>query len=270
MGKLSRWLPPELVRLGRNLSGRGIRFIGDYPSWNSAQAHAEGYDAELILERVLRATLAVKAGEAAFERDGVVFAKPDYPFPLLAGLMRAAALHAGRLDVLDFGGALGSTYFQCRPYLEGLPAFKWRVVEQAHFVACGRAQIAEGPLQFFEQIEDCASEGVPNVAILSGVLQYVPDPDDIIHRIAALGVQHIIVDRTPMIEAGRDIIAVQVVPSSIVRSKYPVRLFSRRRFVSKMDPNYRLIADFPALEGVLGGPIRPVAFSGFVFDREPK
>ena len=233
------------------------------------QAHAEGYDAKLILERGLQATLAVKAGEAAFERDGVLFAKPDDPFPLLAGLMRVAALHEGRLDVLDFGGALGSTYFQCRPWLEGLPSLRWRVVEQTHFVACGREQIAAGPLEFLERIEDCTLGGVPNVAIFSGVLQYVPDPDEVIRRTAALGVQHVIVDRTPVIEAGRDIIAVQVVPSSIVRSKYPVRLFSRRHFLSKMEQNYRLISGFKALEGVLGGLFRPVEFRGFIFDRRP-
>lgn len=269
MGKLSRWLPPELIRLGLNWSGLGIRFIGNYPSWDAALTHAEGYDAKLILERGLQATLAVKAGEAAFERDGVLFAKPDYPFPLLAGLMRVAALHEGRLDVLDFGGALGSSYFQCRPWLEGLSSLQWRVVEQAHFVACGRAQIAAGPLKFFEQIEDCILQGVPNVAILSGVLQYVPDPAGVIRRIAALGIQHVIVDRTPMIETGCDIIAVQVVPSSIVRSKYPVRLFSRSQFLSGMNQTYRLIAEFKALEGVLGGLFRRVEFRGFIFDRKP-
>lgn len=269
MGKLSRWLPPELIRLGLNWSGLGIRFVGDYPSWDAALTHAEGYDAKLILERGLQATLAVKAGEAAFERDGVLFAKPDYPFPLLAALVRVAALHEGRLDVLDFGGALGSTYFQCRPWLEGLPSLRWRVVEQAHFVASGREQVAAGPLEFFERIEDCVLGGVPNVAILSGVLQYVPNPDEVIRRIAALGIQHVIVDRTPVVETERDIIAVQVVPSSIVRSKYPVRLFSRRHFLSNIQQNYRLIADFKALEGVLGGLFRRVEFRGFIFDRKP-
>lgn len=269
LGKLRNWLPPDLIRIGLNWSGWGIRFEGDYPSWDSAQAHAEGYDAKLILERVLRATLAVKAGEAAFERDGVLFAKPDYPFPLLAGLMRVAALHEGRLDILDFGGALGSTYFQCRPWLETLPSIRWRVVEQAHFVACGREQIAAGPLEFVERIEDCILGGAPNVAILSGVLQYVPKPDDILQRIAALGVRHVIVDRTPVTETGRDIIAVQVVPSRIVRSKYPVRLFSRCNFLAKMEQDYRLISGFQALEGVLGGLFRRVEFRGFIFDRRP-
>jgi putative methyltransferase (TIGR04325 family) len=268
-GNSRDWPLLKLIRFGVNWFGLGIRFKGNYSSWDAAQTEAEGYDAELILKRVLRATLAVKAGQAAFERDGVPFAKPDYPFPLLAGLMRVAALDGGRLNVLDFGGALGSTYFQCRPWLKGLPSLKWLVVEQPHFVACGRAQIADGTLEFVEQIEDCIGEGRPNVAILSSVLQYVPKPDDVLQRIAALGVRHVIVDRTPVIEAEHDIIAVQVVPSRIVRSKYPVRLFSRRGFLARMERDYRLIASFQALDGVLGDLFRRVEFKGFIFERRP-
>lgn len=267
MGGLRGWLPSEVVRLGLDWSGLGVRFEGDYPSWDAAQNQAVGYEAGAIMERALRATLAVRAGEASFERDGVLFAKPDYPYPLLSGLLRVAALHGGRLDVLDFGGALGSTYFQCRPWLQGLPLLRWQVVEQAHFVACGRDQIADDTLGFVEQIEDCVVAGAPNVAILSGVLQYLPDPDDVLQRIAALGVRHVIVDRTPIIEDVRDIISVQVVPSRIVRSSYPVRLFARHSFLARMNQDYRLVSDFRALDGVLGGLSRRVEFMGFIFER---
>lgn len=268
--KLRDWLPSEVIRLGRDWSRLGIRFEGDYSSWVTAQNQAVGYDDVAILERTLRATLAVGAGEAAFERDGVLFAKPDYPYPLLAGLMHVAALNGGCLDVLDFGGALGSTYFQCRSWLKGLRSLRWRIVEQAHFVACGRSQVTDDTLEFVEQIEGCVVGGTPNVAILSSVLQYVPDPEDVLNRITALGVRHLIVDRTPFTEKGRDIISVQVVPSSIVRSSYPVRLFARQGFLARMDRDYRLVSDFRALDGVLGGLSCRVEFMGFIFERRSK
>lgn len=269
---LKGWLPPELVRLGREWSGWGIRFKGDYASWEAAweaaRNQAVGYGDPSILAHALRETLAVRARVAAFERDGVLFAKLDYRYPLLAGLMRVAALHEGYLDVLDFGGGLGGVYFMCRPWLRGLPRLRWRVVDQPHLVACGRDQLADGTLGFVERIEDCILGGTPNVAILSGVLHLIPDPSDVLQRIAALGIRHVIVDRTPVIESERDIIAVQVVPSRIVRLSCPARLFAKGKFLAQMERDYRLLADFQALDGVLGGLSRRVEFKGFIFERK--
>jgi len=267
LGRLRDWLPPEVIRLGLNWSGHGVYFKGQYVSWEEASRHAQGYDADAIAKRVLQATLAVREGRAAFERDGVLFAEPDYPYPLLAALMRGAALATGRLDVLDFGGALGSTYFQCRPWLYGLPSLHWRVVEQPHFVTLGRDRVADGTVEFVERIEDCAAGGAPNVAVISGVLQYVPNPADIIDRIAALKPSLMIIDRTPVIAGGQDVISVQVVPERIVRSSYPIRLFAQHSLTGLVGREYRLVSEFRAVDGVLGGLSRRVEFKGFIFER---
>src|SRR3546814_6742160 len=71
---------------------------------------SSGYSESAILDRVRTATRAVVAGEAAYERDSVLFDKADYPFALITALLRAAASADMRLDVIDFGGSLGSTY----------------------------------------------------------------------------------------------------------------------------------------------------------------
>ena len=85
--------------------------------------------------------------DPAFERDGVVFDQPDYNFPLLACLLRVATESGNRLRVLDFGGSLGSTYFQCRPFLGGVSELRWTVVEQPQFVECGRREFEDGEVQ---------------------------------------------------------------------------------------------------------------------------
>jgi putative methyltransferase (TIGR04325 family) len=84
----------------------------------------------------------VRDGECAYERDGVVFEEVQLSFPVLAGLLRASAADAGRLAVIDFGGALGSSYYQCRKFLSLLPDLAWAVVEQENFVRCGREEFA--------------------------------------------------------------------------------------------------------------------------------
>ena len=90
------WLPPVLARWFRQVRGGGIRFEGDFATWAEANRHCTGYDAEEILAKVLASTLKVKHGEAATERDSVLFDQIEYAWPVLAGLMWAAARTGGR------------------------------------------------------------------------------------------------------------------------------------------------------------------------------
>src|SRR2546421_4551976 len=140
-------------------SRRGsIRFTGDFKSWQDAEQKSTGYGAPQILEKTRTALLKVKAGQAAFERDSIAFEKMENEFSLLAGLLRAAAADRGRLSVLDFGGSLGGTYFQCRNFLSPVAALRWSVVDQPRHVACGRADFANNELHFYETIDDCLRE----------------------------------------------------------------------------------------------------------------
>jgi len=114
------WLPPVLARWLRRVRGMGVSFEGDFATWEEARAHCTGYDSEAIFTAVLAATLKVKHGKAAFERDSVTFEQVEYAWPVLSGLMWAAARNGGKLNVLDFGGALGSAYFQNKKFLKSL------------------------------------------------------------------------------------------------------------------------------------------------------
>ena len=110
---------------------------GDYTDWQTALQKGTGYNATNILELVKEATLKVKNGEAVYERDAVLFDTIEYSWPLLSGLMLAAAKNKGSLNVVDFGGSLGSSYFQNRFYLRELESVSWNVIEQPAFVDCG-------------------------------------------------------------------------------------------------------------------------------------
>ena len=103
--------PPVFLHLAKRLCGNPPRdaygLSGDYHSWDEALASSAGYDSEIILEKTRAALLKVKNGEAAYERDSVLFDEIEYAWPLLAGLMWVAARCQGTLNVLDFGGSLG-------------------------------------------------------------------------------------------------------------------------------------------------------------------
>ena len=170
-----RWLSLFLSDTRIILANRSstIRFEGDHENWNDAARQCSGYDADDILDKVLNAALKVKRGEAVHERDSVLFDEIEYAWPVLAGLMWAAARNGGKLNVLDFGGSLGSSYFQNRKFLQTLPEVCWNVVDQPQIVEAGQAYIQDGELNFIKPSRNAWRENQPNVILLSGVLQYL-------------------------------------------------------------------------------------------------
>lgn len=243
------WLPPVMERWTRGLVVGG-GFEGDFANWDEACAQCTGYDDKRILAKVLDATLKVRCGAAAFERDSVLFNDIEYAWPLLAGLMSAAARAGGRLNVLDFGGALGSSYFQNRAFLQTLPEVRWNVVEQGHYVDAGRLHIEHGPLYFYRTIEECLSQTQPNVVLLSSVLQYLKSPREVLQRLSEFGAACLIIDRTPFATGGSGRILVQRVSPRIYSASYPMWVFSHTEIMERLGSDWRLVASNLSPEGV--------------------
>lgn len=244
------WLPPALVRWLRRVRGIGVHFEGDFATWEEASALCTGYDAKEILDRVLVATLKVKHGEAAFERDSVLFDEIEYAWPVLAGLMWTAASDGGRLNVLDFGGALGSGYFQNRNLLRTLKDIHWNVIEQPHYVEVGQKHIQDEQLRFYKTVEECLKENQPNVILLSSVLQYLENPYELLKKLGNLNVDRIIVDRTPFADGDKNILSIQRVPKSIFPATLPAWIFSEKYFEDAMKRlGYARVASMPSADG---------------------
>ena len=245
------WLPPALLRQLRKIHrGGGITFEGPFATWDEAMRMSNGYDSQQILDRVLAATLKVKNGEATYERDSVLFDEFHYAWPVAAGLMWAAAEDGGRLSVLDFGGSLGSSYFQNRHFLKGLQDVRWSVVEQAHFVKAGKQYIQDEQLRFYETIGKCVESEQPNVVLLSGVLQYLEKPYEVLELLLNMDAELLIIDRTPFLNSyADDVVKVQVNPSSMYSAAYPLWFFKKSNFLRVAISNgYQLKAEFDALD----------------------
>lgn len=262
------WIPPIVVHSIRRWRGRNIRFEGDFATWGEAAARCTGYSTKEILAKVLAATLKVKHGETAFERDSVPFDEIQHAWPVLAGLMWAAARNGGRLDVLDFGGALGSSYFQTRAFWQALPEVRWSVVEQPHYVEAGHAHIQDERLRFYRTNAECLRENQPNVILLSSVLQYLASPAAVLAELATTGADCLIIDRTPFLKAGEDKIMIQRVPPSIYCASYPMRVFSEQKILNILGAHWHLVASNLSPEG-FGESTEGVKFSfqGMLFER---
>lgn len=221
-----------------------LTFDDTVGSWDRAQQVATGYDSSEIVNRVTSATRAVLGGSAVFERDGVLFDKPDYRWPVAAGLLRNAAQHS-ELRVIDFGGSLGSLYWQHRALFDGIP-ITWTVAEQPAFVEAAKRLNLE-PLAFTSDLPAALSATKPHVAILSSVLQYLDEPWQLLSTLANSPIDTVIVDRTPMWRGAFDIPTVQEVPPHIYRGSYPAWILSTPRMFDAFR-EWHIVARFAGIE----------------------
>lgn len=261
--------PPVLINLAKRLRTKGptgaYGLSGDYRSWNEAIVASTGYDSGIILEKTKEALLKVKSGEAAYERDSVLFDEIQYAWPLLTGLMWVAARYGGRINVLDFGGSLGSTYFQNRGFLSVLPEVRWNIVEQSSHAGIGKAYFEDDNLHFYTGIADCLVDTQPNVVLLSSVLQYLESPYTVLDQILELPCAHVIIDRTPFWSGPADRLCVQTVPPSIYPASYPSWIFSTPRFHAYLNEKWQIMAEFDSLDS-LSAPVKAV-WQGLILER---
>ena len=122
-------------------------------------------------------------------------------------------------------------------------------------------------MRFYENVESCVKEETPTVVLMSGVLQYLPAPLEILDEVSRIGAPFIIIDRTPVILSGQQAISVQHVPSTIMRSSYPVWLFNEERLKTPLHGLYDEIATFDTVDGKMGEGNLKVRFIGVIFQR---
>ena len=219
-------------------------YSGDYETWNAAFKRSHGYNTQTILEKVKAATLKVKNGEAEYERDSVIFNKIEYSWPLLSALMWVTALNGKKISVLDFGGALGSSYFQNKKFLDTLDMVQWHVVEQKSFVECGREFIKDQRLDFFYSVDEAIREnGLPDVLLIACTLPYVEQPYIFLNELMQYQIPYFILDNTPFNYTSKDRLTIQTAHPSIYKASYPCWLLHYEKVIKVVKKNYEIISE---------------------------
>ena len=245
---IKKIIPPLFLESYHSLvstKNNNVSWTGNYTSWQEAKQHSSGYESSVILETVKNALLKVKNGEAVYERDSVLFDKIQYSFPLLSALMWISS-KTKELNVVDFGGSLGSSYFQNKFFIDSVNAnVIWNVVEQEHFVNCGLHHFQSEKLKFYHTIDECFQSEKTNVLILSGVLQYLETPQKILNFISNFHFDYIIIDLTGiLVNSNKSILTLQQIPESIYKASYPCWFFNEKEMMDVFADNYNLIYDF--------------------------
>lgn len=239
--------PPLILR---RLTSIFFGFSGNYSNWDEASVKSTGYDSEVIFDKVKHSLLKVKNGEAKYERDSVLFDKIHYSLPLLSSLGISALNNNNTLNVLDFGGSLGSSFYQNRKQFEHLCNLNWCIVEQGHFVKEGKDQFEENNLHFFYDVDSCLEKYKINFLLLSSVLQYIEKPYLTIENLLSKNIEFILIDRTPVMLTNSDRLTIQKVPSYIYNAKYPAWLLSENNLINYFSSKYDLIFEEELLDSI--------------------
>ncbi|MFT3934703.1 MAG: methyltransferase, TIGR04325 family [Chitinophagaceae bacterium] len=241
MDKLIQYLKRFYIRLKYYRYG----WKGNFSSWQQAINLCGGYNKENILNKIKSTTLKVKSGEAVYERDGMLSDEIEYSWPLLTHMLQVAVQNNNQLSLIDFGGSLGTSYFQNRHYLNHLKEIKWSVVEQDAFVSVGKNEIAEGPLSFFYTIEDAIKEnGLHQILLLSCVLPYLEKPFEFLALITKKKIPYIIIENTYFNPVAGNRLTIQKVPPVYYEASYPAWFLDYDQVINTLQPAYDVVAQY--------------------------
>ena len=269
--KILKLLTPPLVPVFLKWIHYGRPFSGKYDSWEEAQKSSSGYDAGVILDKVKDSLLKVKDGQAVCERDSVLLDKNVYSWPLLTGLMWCAARSYSKLILLDFGGSLGTTYYQNKKFLYDLDELRWCIVEQNQFVECGKKYFEDDQLKFYRDIDTCVRERRPNILVLSGVLQYLEDPHERIEEMLRYDFEYILIDRTLfLVDSIPDRLTIQHVPPEYYgfKASYPAWFFNQVNLLKHFMGRYDVVEEFPTIDGEIHLAGIEVVYKGFILRKK--
>lgn len=219
-------------------------WFGDYKDWSELVALSGGYESDLILNKTRDSLLKIKNGEAVYERDSVLFDEKIYPYSVIAALLYAAINCNNSLNVIDFGGSLGSTYYQVRDFIPSGLDVHWSVVEQKDYVNCGKTMFEDDILKFHPTIADSMSTKKADILLLSGVVQYLEKPHEFLNELKKFDFKYILIDRTAFIcDNNPDRLTLQIVSPEIYEAKYPSWFFNEKNFLAHFD-NYEIKTEF--------------------------
>jgi putative methyltransferase (TIGR04325 family) len=224
---IKNMINPIIVAYFKSILKFGTHYHGRYSKWEEAKSNSNGYDSEIILSRVVNARKKILEGKATYERDSVLFDEITYAFETISALLNISLLNKSSICVLDYGGSLGSSYFQCARFLKSISNISWCIVEQPELVDAGKKLFQNKQPYFFNNINECCKIFHPNVALFSSTLQYLSDPLEVLDLVSQKQIEWIIVDRVPVSMEEGDFYSVQHVSPKIYQGSYPIKIFGK-------------------------------------------
>lgn len=243
----------KLKILIRNFFKPNIGFVGIFPSFEMALSKSKGFSDEIIFQSLKSSANKFIKGDYSYERDTVLFKKKKYNRPIVKALILTKK-NKNEINVCDYGGSIGSLYFQNRNALN--MKIKWSVIDLKKVVNFGKKNMSTNSLKFFYSIKEMKKSRSPNTLLISGFIQYVNNPFKTLSSILSDGnFEYIIVDRVYFLSDFnlKTIITVQHVDKKIYDSSYPCFLFNYNSFLNEINNlKYELVTEWNSFDKTSG------------------
>ena len=262
---IKEFIPPIVIRclkskkpykygwFGCLFNIRKYGYIGFYNSWEEAKKKTTGYGAVNIVEKVKKTTINMLASDL-YELDNIFYnGMFNYPYnwQILSAFLLINQNSNNSLNILDFGGALGTTYLQHRRYITHLNTVKYSIVEQENIVKTGKQIFKDKDIYFYSSLDLCIKEQNPQCILFSGTLQYLEFPYELLHNVLTHDFQYIIIDRTPFFASSKiaEKITIQKTGEEIYKASFPHRIFNYKDFVNIFKDKYNILAESLSIDG---------------------
>ena len=238
---------------------------GDYKTFEEAKAKCTGYDEDHILGKVVETTSKVRSGEAAYERDGIIYDEVNVNFHLLNALLLISARNNNKLTLIDFGGSLGTSYYQNIQFLSHLTELNWCIIEQPNYVDAGKKGFENEHVKFYYTMEEClAAHSNPDFLLLSSVLQYIGKPHELLGSILSAKIPYFMIDLVGYNDADEDRITIQYVPPVFygIAASYPCTFFGKAKIEAQIAQYYQKVFGFISEPDIYYIQLKPFNYEG--------
>jgi putative methyltransferase (TIGR04325 family) len=239
-----------------NLLGKNhLEFTGPYESWQEAVSNSSGYDSDIVIKKVKKATQQVLLSEKKYERDGTAFDSTPENNTLI-NLLQKYGINEKK--IVDVGGGLGSLYINYKEFFEDRVK-NYYIIEQNKFCIEGELLAKKYDLNL-KYLTDLSliNEDI-DYLICSSFLQYIENWNDYVNLIIKKKPEYIIIDRHPL-SKDRSEIYVQLNTGYYESDvSYPLHILEKQDFLSSFH-GYEMLDEWDS-------DFDPLYFKGFLLKK---
>ena len=231
-----------MINLIKKIIRKRRFYSGPYHNWDLAIASSTGYDSDEIFNKIKSSATKVKNSSDGYERDSIIFYDKNYDQNLIKIFDNLDKNEKKMINILDFGGSLGSLYFKYKNKIN--KKFIWSIIEQKKFAEEGILNFQSQQLRFFYNLADYKNFFRADLLILSSSLQYLKNYKQVLNELIKLDPKYIVILKTPFSFRLDDEIYIQKVSKNIYNASYPTWIFNYHNFINNFRTNFELISKF--------------------------
>ena len=227
-------------------------------SWSDATSRSSGYQSPQTINSLVGSDPVDELNQGIESHVGSRFQQIASAF--LEGI--AAVQHQSMVRVLDIGGGLGEYFFLFEKMVPSLE-LQWTIIETP--VVCELARSTtptRANLSWINRLDD--AEGHFDIALMSGVIQYVERPYELLNK----GIEKsdfLILNRCPITHSQRRVVCIQRPGFFESKGSYPVHMLSETELISYLEARGEILTRWMVPEDVAIVRFRRIVHQGLTY-----